>query len=140
MAQSDAQNIRAYVESLRWRRGDLEDRISKVREEMEVLAQQEGSLRQEVRAVEQLLSAANPTTNGRAQASDGPAETVADRRSTPNAEADLADFSGFGPTARRIYASAEQALLDAGVPLHYRVLADEVQKTAPLSGRDSSCP
>ncbi len=134
-ARADA--ARVYVEALQWRRIELQARLLEAVASIKTLTQQEAALRNELRSVDYLLAAAGspPTTSDsppRATSPDGaPANHAAsDRRE------ETGDFSAFGPTARRIYACAEQVIREAGVPLHYRVLAEEIQKTVPLSGAD----
>lgn len=126
------------MDGLRWRRGDLQGKINDVRSQLESLKNQEDELLQQLRAVEQLLFTSDGSSNGapesRSTVPAGPGGAAAPGE--PDADASSMDFSTFGPTARKIYASAEQVLREAGVPLHYRVLAEEVQKHAPLSGRD----
>lgn len=132
-------NEQTYVESLRWRRGDLQAKIAVTRERIDALNQEEAALRQELRAVEQLLFAADGGAHPVADPAPRPAAakdaaTTTRARSAPDDE--TLDLSGYGPTARKIYATTEQVVRAAGVPLHYRVLAEEVQKKAPLSGKD----
>lgn len=124
-----------YVESLRWRRGDLQGKIAAVRGRLQALTAEESEFLQELRAVEQLLFAADGAVQ-QVEAARPNAELDTATRRGPGAESSSLDLSGYGPTARRIYVSVERVIRDAGVPLHYRVLAEEVQKHAPLSGKD----
>jgi hypothetical protein len=135
---SEAQRL--YVESLRWRSGDLLAKLQALVSQIASLTRDETELRQQLRAVEQLLAAegASPTdskgsighvgknTNGSVSATGNGKET----------DGGSLDFSSWGPKARGIYVAAAQAIADAAIPLHYRVLAAEVQKNVPLSGVD----
>jgi hypothetical protein len=126
------------MDSLRWRRGDLQGKMADVSEKLQALSKEEDALRQELRAVEQLLFAADG--DGSDVKSAGRPEKVQKAPPGPPGTAeptpDSLDLTGYGPTARKILASVEQVIREAGVPLHYRVLAEEVQKRAPLSGKD----
>lgn len=133
------QSERAYVESLRWRRGDLQSKIADLRDRLQALSKEEDALRQELRAVEQLLFAADGVaheTEPPGSAAEVPKARSSASSGAPESSTDSLDLTGYGPTARRIYASAERIIREAGVPLHYRMLAEEVQKHAPLSGKD----
>jgi hypothetical protein len=142
----------AYLESLRWRHDSLKQQLDAAQKQMEELNRNEASLTLQLRAVEQLLAvevAEEPNGVGlQVGALPAPdtlepgslsAATSADHREGWDAAEDQTtiDWSVWGPKARRIYVAAAQALRDAGVPLHYRVLADEVQKQVPLSGADA---
>ena len=129
-----------YVESLRWRCGDLQAKLQVVSSQIASLTRDESELRQQLRAVEQLLAAegASPTESkgsiGHASKNtNGSVSATGDGHET---DADSLDFSSWGPKARGIYVAAAQAIADAAIPLHYRVLAEEVQKKVPLSGVD----
>jgi hypothetical protein len=129
-----------YVESLLWRRGDLERKLASVHERMQVLSGEESDLRQELRAVEQLLFAVagntRSTEESESPSSARPAEADVPSADSPTSADTTEKLEGYGPTARKIYMTAERVILEAGVPLHYRVLAEEVQKRTPLSGKD----
>lgn len=129
-----------YVESLRWRREDLQTKLAAVGFQVAALTREEAELRQQLRAVEQLLTAegAPPSDSGGAvqvatENNNVPVSAGGDGQSAVGASL---DFSAWGPKARGIYAAAAQAIVEAAVPLHYRVLAEEVQKSVPLNGVD----
>ncbi len=144
-----------YLESLRWRHDSLKQQLDAAQKQMDELNRNEASLTLQLRAVEQLLAVEvaeepNGSRGLEGQASTPPAgagpeleslsvPTAADHLDGGNSAEDQGtiDWSIWGPKARRIYVAAAQALRDAGVPLHYRVLADEVQKQVPLSGADA---
>lgn len=144
---TQADNERLYVDSLRWRRGDLQDRLSTVRSRIESLTEQEAQLKSQLRAIDQLLAVDGGTLenggDGGVKARqvesvpvDGEAHHSLEVQES-SGEKPPFDFSSFGPTARRIYSCAEQILRDAGVPMHYRALAEEIEKSVPLSGADA---
>jgi HB1, ASXL, restriction endonuclease HTH domain len=141
-----------YLESLRWRHDSLKQQLDAAQKQIEELNRKEAGLTLQLRAVEQLLAVevAEESNGVEWQGSPLPAPdalevgspaaaTPADNREDGNAPEDQGtiDWSIWGPKARRIYVAAAQALREAGVPLHYRVLADEVQKQVPLSGADA---
>ncbi len=137
---TDSSSQRQYVDSLRWRQGDLQTKIESIGRQIATWTRDEAELKQQLRAVEHLLSAegeapadrqgneatvmmrrdALSSANGRGLTSDGPSLT----------------FAEWGPKSRAIYTAAAEVIQEAGVPLHYRVLAAEVQKHVPLSGVD----
>ena len=120
---------RAYIEGLEWRKDGLQARVKAVRDQIEALDQEAVTLRHELASVEHLLSAVGASGENQRDVSPLPA--------TGDAVGGLsAELSAWGPTARRIYTVAHQVIEEAGVPLHYRLLADEIQKTVPLSGAD----
>ena len=123
-----------YLESLRWRRGDLQSRLGQLKVELDRLSHEESGVNRELQALDVLLAAAEqPATN----ASVRPTSPIGSAGDTLTlAPVGDTDPSAFGPTARVIYARAEEIIRDAGVPLHYRILADEIQKRVPLSGAD----
>lgn len=119
-----------YLESLVWRQADLRGRLEVLRSQVQALQKEEGELIQEVRAIDLLIGAAGG--NGM-QPPSRPDSTHAlhdsGTSSTP-------DFEAWSPTAREIYQRAYAVILDAGVPLHYRVLAEHIQAKVPLGGVD----
>jgi hypothetical protein len=131
---------RQYVDSLRWRRKDLQGRLEAIAPQIASLTRDETELRQQLRAVEQLLS----VEDGQADTRPTPAELGTGQPDAPislgggelEAENGSLDFRAWGPKSRGIYEAAAQVIREAGVPLHYRVLAEEVQKKVPLSGVD----
>jgi hypothetical protein len=134
-----------YVESLRWRQSWLRAELDSVQGRIEDLNREEATLTVQLRAVEQLLSVEQIQMSNGVQAAPShhleraSAEPTdkAEGSSTPSAEDDQAvDWSVFGPKSRKIYVATANVLREAGVPLHYRVLADEVQKQVPLAGTD----
>jgi hypothetical protein len=129
-----------YVASLRWRQQDLQGKLEAIGAEIASLTRSEADFKQQLRAIEQLLVAAgesavsqDPLIASTPHRADGPP-----RPNGANPDADDApfDFSAWGPKSRAIYTTAAEVIRDAGVPLHYRVLADEVQKKVALSGAD----
>lgn len=138
VADGDAERV--YVDSLRWRREDLQGKLEAVGLEIASLTRDEAELRQQLRAVEQLLTASGASlTDGKGSIHmvDGRGDVAASAsRGTDDADRGSLDFSAFGPKSRGIYSAAAQVIGEAGVPLHYRVLAEEVQKRVPLSGVD----
>jgi hypothetical protein len=90
--------------------------------------------------VEQLLGAAGEVV-GRANESIVPSQHDSDGARSrhgpdPDSNGVVLDFSSWGPKSRAIYITAAEVIREAGVPLHYRVLAEEVQKQVALSGVD----
>ena len=135
---TSSESERVYIDSLRWRRGDLEAKLATTRESLETLSKQETGLREELRAVDQLLFAASGTAAGDNGAGRRRSETTSPRAEDNGLAAgpEPSDLVGYGPTAQKIYACADQVIREAGVPLHYRVLADEVHKRIHLGGKD----
>ncbi|MBJ7604464.1 MAG: winged helix-turn-helix domain-containing protein [Candidatus Dormibacteraeota bacterium] len=121
---------RAYVGGLKWRQDQIRSKLGLIAAEIESLASAEKETRRELEAIELLLQATGHGTDEKADVS--PTYSRDGRRENPS----IGNGSGIGPTARRVYELAQQALRDAGVPLHYRVLADEIQKEMRLSGAD----
>src|SRR5713226_5706269 len=135
-----------YVESLRWRQSWLRAELDSVQGRIEDLNREEATLTVQLRAVEQLLSVEQIQMSNGVQAAPShhllraSAEPTdkEEGSSMPSAEDDQAvDWSVFGPKSRKIYVATANVLREAGVPLHYRVLADEVQKQVPLAGADA---
>jgi hypothetical protein len=131
---------RLYVESLRWRCGDLQTKLQAVGFQIASLTRDEAELRQQLRAVEQLLAAEGASTSEShgsiGHASKNTDGSVSTTGAVQDVDGGAPDFSSWGPKARGIYVAAAQAIADAAVPLHYRALAEEVQKSVPLSGVD----
>ena len=119
-----------YLESLVWRQAEIRARLETLRSQIQVFQKEEADLMQEVRAIDLLLGA----SNGRSTSSQSKPGSRADARD-PDGHT-LPDFSAWGPTAREIYQCTYKVILDAGVPLHYRVLAEHVRERVPLSGAD----
>jgi hypothetical protein len=129
---------RIYLDSLRWRSQDLNIRLAALVVQIASLTREEADLKQQLRAVEQLLTA------------DGGLSEIKQNDHVQNDEVDPSaahlvtksdlgqsvDFSAWGPKARAIYVAAANAIVEAAVPLHYRALAEEIQKTVTLSGVD----
>jgi hypothetical protein len=137
---TDADQERAFIESLRWRQQDLQGKLQAIGGQLAALTRSEADLKQQLRSVEQLLSAAGEPF-GRVNEAAVPAQHFsADTASSNGAgrDADGApfDFSSWGPKSRAIYVTAADVIREAGVPLHYRVLAEEVQKRVALGGVD----
>jgi len=130
---------RVYVDSLRWRQHDLQGKIEAIGRQIAAWTRDDAELKQQLRAVEQLLSAegepaADPQRNvGLVQvgtdASDGNGRG-------PDPDQPSLSFAEWGPKSRAIYTAAAEVIREAGVPLHYRVLAEEVQKHVALGGND----
>ena len=119
-----------YLESLAWRQAEIRGRLEAVRAEVQALQKEESDLIQQVRALDLLIGAAKG--NG-ASPPMGPSSTqLVPEQKTGT----MPDFAAFGPTAREIYQRAYDVIRDAGMPLHYRVLAEQVQEKVPLSGAD----
>ena len=119
-----------YLNSLVWRQAEIRSRLEDVRSQLQGFQREEAELMQEVRAIDLLLSAARGNGSSVRPKTKVPAET-----SDPVGN-ELPDFSAWGPTARQIYQCAYEVILDAGVPLHYRVLAEHVREKVALSGAD----
>ena len=133
-----------YVESLRWRQQDLQAKLDGIGAQIASLTRSEADLKQQLRAIEQLLSAAGELALGvnevvlpARHASDGAADS---NGAEPHADGGSFDFSSWGPKSRAIYMTAADVICEAGVPLHYRVLAEEIQKKVALSGVDPGQP
>lgn len=133
-----------YLESLRWRHDWLKTELTTVQARIQDLSRQEASLTVQLRAVEQLLSL-EPVQRAAwpAEPSSGPSPARARANGTDSVvttpaalEPAEVDWSAFGPKSRMIYMAAADVLREAGVPLHYRALAEEVQKQVPLAGTD----
>jgi hypothetical protein len=131
---------RLYVDSLRWRQQDLQGKLDAIGLQIASWTRDETDLKQQLRAVEQLLSAvgapaseASPTI---AVAHDAVDRSLLAEAVDVGANGAALDFSSWGPKSRAIYTTAAQVIKDAGVPLHYRVLAEEVQKKVALGGVD----
>lgn len=133
------------MESLRWRQGHLKAELGATQARIEDLNRQEASLTVQLRAVEQLLSVEevrNPASGSRSEPPTSAAAELSATKSfdTPKApraaDFEAEDWSGFGPKARKIYMATASVLREAGVPLHYRALAEEIQKQVPLTGSD----
>jgi hypothetical protein len=123
-------DIQMYLESLVWRQADLRGRLELLRSQVQALQKEESDLIQEVRAIDLLIGAAGG--NGTRPASQ-PDSTHASPDGIGSA---TPDFGAWSPTAREIYQRAYEVILDAGVPLHYRVLAEHIQAKVPLGGND----
>jgi hypothetical protein len=95
-----------------------------------VLQKEEGDLIQEVRAIDLLIGAARGNGTLLPQGPDS-ANALPVRGGGA-----IPDFGAWGPTGREIYQRAYEVIRDAGVPLHYRVLAEQVRQRVPLSGAD----
>jgi hypothetical protein len=136
----DQEAQRAYVHSLRWRQNDLQRKIETIGRQIAAWTKDEAELKQQLRAVEQLLSAEGepPADPGRAMASVvvGTDDSVGGNERGPEPSHPPMTFAQWGPKSRAIYTAAAAAIQEAGVPLHYRVLAEEVQKHVVLSGVD----
>lgn len=137
-AQQDAH--RGYVNSLRWRRNDLQGKIETVGRQIVAWTRDEAELKQQLRSVEQLLSAEGepPADPERATAPvevDPDSSTSGSRRGADSDHPSLS-FAQWGPKSRAVYMAAAAAIREAGVPLHYRALAEEVQKHVALNGVD----
>jgi HB1, ASXL, restriction endonuclease HTH domain len=131
---------RLYVDSLRWRQQDLQAKVEDVGVQIAELTKREAELKQQLRAVHQLLTAEGATATGNraaAHSSDGSVARVLPSDPIRDSGDARLDFSAWSPRARGIYESAAQAIREAGVPLHYRVIAEEVQKRVPISGADA---
>jgi hypothetical protein len=137
---TDAAAHRRYVDSLLWRRDDLQATIGALGERIALLSKEETELKQQLRSLDQLLGAEEsrpadqtPLAGAPQARAEQPVEGPSAR--TNGAAADVA-LRATGPKSRAIYAAVADALQAAGVPLHYRILAEEVQKKVPLSGAD----
>jgi hypothetical protein len=119
-----------YLESLVWRQADIRGRLEILRSQVLVLQREENDLIQEVRAIDLLIGAAKGNDTLLPQGLDS-----ANALPVPRAGA-IPDFGAWGPTGREIYQRAYEVIRDAGVPLHYRVLAEQVRQRVPLSGVD----
>jgi hypothetical protein len=136
----DATAHRRYVDSLLWRRDDLQATIGALGEQIALLSKEETELKQQLRALDQLLGAEESRISDQTLLASAPpagAEQPVEGTSarTNGAAADVA-LRATGPKSRAIYAAVADALHAAGVPLHYRILAEEVQKKVPLTGAD----
>jgi hypothetical protein len=119
-----------YLKSLVWRQAEIRSRLETLRSQLQAFQREEAELMQEVRAIDLLLGAAK--VNGSLVQSK--AEPSAE--GSDSASQELPDFSAWGPTAREIYQCTYKVILDAGVPMHYRVLAEHVRERVQLSGAD----
>jgi hypothetical protein len=138
---SDEDARRIYVDSLRWRRSDLQGKLEAVGRQIAARTRDETELRQHLRAVEQLLLAegerkteTSPARDPFQIGSDSPTSTG--NAGEPESDHQSLSFARWGPKSRAIYAAAAAAIREAGVPLYYRVLAEEVQKNVALGGVD----
>jgi hypothetical protein len=119
-----------YLESLVWRQADIRGRLEVLRSQVQVLQKEENDLIQEIRAIDLLIGAARGNGSSIPPAPDS---TAAPPQRGAGA---IPDFGAWGPTGREIYQRAYEVIRDAGVPLHYRVLAEQVRERVPLSGVD----
>lgn len=119
-----------YLESLVWRQTDVRGRLEVLRSQVQVLQKEENDLIQEVRAIDLLIGAARGNGTLLPQGPDS-ANALPVRGGGA-----IPDFGAWGPTGREIYQRAYEVIRDAGVPLHYRVLAEQVRQRVPLSGAD----
>lgn len=119
-----------YLESLVWHQADIRGRLEVIRSQVQVLQREENDLIQEVRAIDLLIGAAKGNGTLLPQGSDS-----ANALPVPGGGA-IPDFGAWGPTGREIYQRAYEVIRDAGVPLHYRVIAEQVRQRVPLSGVD----
>jgi hypothetical protein len=138
---SDHDARRMYVDSLRWRRSDLQGKLEAVGRQIAASTRAETELRQHLRAVEQLLLAEGEQRVEASLAgdpfqigSDSPMG-IANGGESESDQPSLS-FARWGPKSRAIYTAAAAAIREAGVPLYYRVLAEEVQKHVALGGVD----
>lgn len=138
---TDQDARRVYVDSLRWRQHDLRGKIGAIGRQIAVWTRDEAELKQQLRAVEQLLSAegepaGDPQRNlAVVHVSTGGDASDGNGRG-PDTEDPSLSFAEWGPKSRAIYTAAAEVIREAGVPLHYRVLAEEVQKLVALGGAD----
>jgi hypothetical protein len=119
-----------YLKSLAWRQAEVRSRLEDLRSQLQGLQREEADLMQEVRAIDLLLGSA------RANGSQAQSNPKASSSASEPPSQQLPDFSAWGPTAREIYQCTYKVILDAGVPLHYRVLAEHVREKVGLSGAD----
>lgn len=138
---SDQDARRTYVDSLRWRRHDLQGKIEATGRQIAASTRDETELKQHLRAVEQLLSAEGEQPTDPYPAT-GPFQIGTDASipsgngSEPDSDQASLSFARWGPKSRAIYTAAAAVIREAGVPLYYRVLAEEVQKHVALGGVD----
>lgn len=137
---ADQEAQRVYIDSLRWRQYNLQGKIEAIGRQIVAWTRDEAELKQQLRAVEHLLSAEGepPTDPPRAIA---PVQVGTDASASGNGRGPDSDhpslsFARWGPKSRAIYTAAAEVIREAGVPLHYRVLAEEVQKHVALGGVD----
>ncbi len=141
MAQdTDHDARRVYVDSLRWRQHDLQGKIEAIGRQLAALTRDDAELKQQLRAVDQLLSAegepaADPHRNA-ALVQVGADDSASGNGRGPDPDSPSLSFAEWGPKSRAIYTAAAEVIREAGVPLHYRVLAEEVQKHVALGGND----
>lgn len=139
MATETENAQRTYVESLRWRRADLGDKLDALTRQIAAMTRDEAELKQQLRAVEQLLSVEGESPaapQGTGTVGSGPGTSSASGERTPASDDPPLNFADRSPKSRAIYRAAADALKEAGVPLHYRMLAEQVQKRVPLAGID----
>lgn len=137
---SDQEAQRVYVDSLRWRKHDLQGKIEVVGRQIAAWTRDEAELKQQLRAVEQLLSAEGESS-GNPRGAIAPVQVGSDASVSGNGRGPDSDhaslsFARAGSKSRAIYTAAAEVIREAGVPLHYRVLAEEVQKHVALGGVD----
>ena len=140
VAESDERAQRIYVESLRWRQADLGGKLDTVTRQIAAMTRDEADLKQQLRAVEQLLSVEGDATappRGTGTVKGGATTQVkSGNEVAPDADDPSVTFAQWSLKSRAIYTAAADALREAGVPLHYRMLAEQVQKRVALGGVD----
>lgn len=139
-AETDEETQRIYVESLRWRRADLGDKLDALTRQIAGMTRDEAELKQQLRAVEHLLSVEGESSPAAPQGAgtlrSGAATSSASGERAPDSDDPPLNFADRSPRSRAIYTAAADALKEAGVPLHYRMLAEQVQKRVALGGID----
>lgn len=138
--ESDKSAQRVYVESLRWRQADLGGKLEALTRQITAMTRDEAELKQQLRAVEQLLSVEGespvPPQLTRTVMSGTAASTATGKEDAPDVDDPSLTFAQWSPKSRAIYTAAAEAIREAGVPLHYRMLAEQVQKRVALGGVD----
>jgi hypothetical protein len=154
MYSSDRDRREAYLAGLEWKHGVLQAELAVVRAEAERLTKEEAQILNRLRALETLLMlevgavATNAALesldkDGSLEQSTTLAAFEARQPGVPGSSAEILITetrpNGTGVLSsktRLIYQSVRRVLIEAGVPMHYRQIAEEVQKSVPLNGAD----
>lgn len=124
--------LEEYLSGLSWRRDRLKAELDTIESQKQELLRREAGLVAQLRSIETLLVAESAISESqgsmRGQSPPLASEAVSDAETT----------SGDVPSeiGNRIYTAVESSLRDAAVPLHYKSLAEMVQKLVPLRGKD----
>jgi len=148
---NDVVSHETYIAGLRWRQRALREDLASVRARLEELTQEEARILNQLRPLESLLAIepgaeeakdfveATSREDGSAPMRVNPVESRSFLTDPVPASASETQWewpAGTGPKARLVYQAVDKVLREAAAPMHYRFIADEVQKVVPLRGSD----